>query len=708
MITEKPVKGKKLQWPRWGIRGKILLPYLALSIVALGVLSAFALRNMSSVGRIAINNTISLGESAVNESVRALEDSGRRLIRMSAQLTAKDIEIFLFNNPGSGIPQFQENSEFQKYAIQSVGQTGTTMIYGKDGLIYFNADKSFIGTSLWGFTSSSDLLAILTSGINGEAAGYYDARDADGNIRSRYMCCVPIKDTDFSVAASTFIDEFSRPADETESKITASVSSVTNYIDRQMQLSQWTFIIIILGMVIIVVTMVSFFAGTITRSIRALAMGSWIIAQGQLDYRIKLETGDEIQQLAEQFNMMAATLKESYSNLEQKVEERTKQERQRAEQLRTINEISRKISSIIDLDELLPYVVNILRETFGYYNVNIFLLQPDSADVILKALCISGYQAVIPSAVPLEIGPDSLVGWVAKTGEPMMVNDVSREPMYRVVEELRDTRSELAAAVKMGDKVLGVLDIESDQVDAFNEFDLFTAQTLADQLAVAIDNARLYEETGKMAVVEERNRMAREIHDTLAQGFAGIILQLEAAEQASGEHAIDDPVYRHINRAKSLARENLNEARRSVWNLRTQSVEEVNLPEALNQEIMKFNKSSDIRAHYTVEGEKRELPGEISTGMLRICQESLANIRKHSQATEVNITLSFERGLVKVTVQDNGKGFNPVVLGRKREGKSSGFGLISMQERTRNLGGTFEIQSEEGQGTLITVSIPFH
>jgi len=132
------------------------------------------------------------------------------------------------------------------------------------------------------------------------------------------------------------------------------------------------------------------------------------------------------------------------------------------------------------------------------------------------------------------------------------------------------------------------------------------------------------------------------------------------------------------------------------------------LPEALNQEVIKFNKSSEIRVHYKVVGEKKELPGEISTGMLRICQESLANIRKHSQATEVNITLTFERGMIKVTVQDNGKGFNPVALHGRKHGKSGGFGLISMQERTRNLGGTFEIQSEEGQGTLVTVSIPLH
>src|SRR4030066_294510 len=187
-------------------------------------------------------------------------------------------------------------------------------------------------------------------------------------------------------------------------------------------------------------------------------------------------------------------LKESYTDLERKVEDRTRRERQRAEQLRTINEVGRKISSIVKLDELLPYVGNLLRETFHYYNVNIFLLEPSSGKLALKALCLSGQKSVIPVGVPLEVDQESIVGWVAQTGEPILANDVSENPRYRAVEALRETKSELAVPVRIGGKVIGVLDIKSTDVDAFGESDLYTAQTLADQLAVAIDNARLYDE----------------------------------------------------------------------------------------------------------------------------------------------------------------------------------------------------------------------
>ncbi len=396
-------------------------------------------------------------------------------------------------------------------------------------------------------------------------------------------------------------------------------------------------------------------------------------------------------------------MKESYTDLERKVEDRANREQQRTEQLRAINEVGRKISSIVNLDELLPYVGNLLRETFHYYNVNIFLLEPSSGALMLKALCLSGQKVVIPVGVPLEVDEEGIVGWVAQTGEPILANDVSEDPRYRSVEALRDTKSELAVPVKIGNRVLGVLDIESTEVDAFSEADLFTAQTLADQLAVAIENARLYEETRQMAVMEERNRMAREIHDTLAQGFSGIILQLEAAEQALGEDT--SATERHLNQARSLARKSLAEARRSVWNLRPQALEQLPLVEAIKQEVDKFSQSIGVNARFSVFGARRDLLPELEAGLLRICQESMTNVRKHAKATEVEVNLTFDESAVGLSISDNGVGFKPRTSGGG-EKKRDTFGLISMRERARGLGGTFEVQSRRGKGTLVRVVIP--
>ena len=689
---------------RFGIRAKILVSFLAVSLVSVGIISVFAIRNMSTVGNTARQNTINLGESAVAESIAALEDSGRRIIRLQAVIVAEEMLNFIELHPELEIEDMVGNEELEKIAVQTVGQTGHTMVYSDEGVIYFHENDELVGADLSQLAQGvSQVQSILKSSLFGEAAGYYDWEDSKGNIRLKYLYSVPVQGTPLVVAATTYIDEFSKPAEGTESRITAAVLATTRYIDAQMKLAQWTFMIVILCMIVIIATLATFIARTITEPILALTKGSEVIAKGELDRRIKVNTGDEVEQLANQFNNMTSALKESYSNLEQKVEERTRRERQRAEQLRTINEISRKISSIINLDELLPYVANLLRQTFDYHNVNIFLFEPSSGKLILKAICLSGYKGVIPLDVPLEMGEEGIVAWVAQTGEPLLVNDVTKEPRYSFIEELSAIKSELAVAVRIGDKILGVLDIESDELDAFSEADFNTAQTLADQLAIAIENARLYQETGQIAVMEERNRMAREIHDTLAQGFTGIILQLEAAEQALDGDT--EGVMQHLNRARSLARGSLNEARRSVWNLRPEALVQLSLVEALRQEVGIFTQTSNIKAHFDVSDHSRDLPPEVDVALLRICQESLANIKKHARASEVRVVLAFDESEVTLSVRDNGIGFRPESIADVA-GKHRGFGLIGMQERARNLGGTFELQSDESKGTLVKVMIP--
>jgi signal transduction histidine kinase len=293
---------------------------------------------------------------------------------------------------------------------------------------------------------------------------------------------------------------------------------------------------------------------------------------------------------------------------------------------------------------------------------------------------------------------------LAQTGEPLLANDVSKEPKYQFVEELSDTKSELAVPIKVGEKILGVLDIESNEIDAFNEADLSNAQTLADHLAIAIENARLYKETGHMAIMEERNRIAREIHDTLAQGFTGIILQLEAVEQAL-EQGKPESVTSHLNKARSLARGSLSEARRSVWNLRPEALEKMRLPDAIKQEVTKFSQTNNIKATFDFSGDSQELRPDTETTILRISQEALANIRKHAKATEVKVKLDYIRSDVILTVSDNGQGFITDSVS-DNAAKRKGFGLISMRERAKNAGGIFDIESEVGKGTTVKVTLP--
>ena len=214
----------------------------------------------------------------------------------------------------------------------------------------------------------------------------------------------------------------------------------------------------------------------------------------------------------------------------------------------------------------------------------------------------------------------------------------------------------------------------------------------------------LVQQMRELAVLEERNRMAREIHDTLAQGFTGIVLQLEAAEQASEGSLAEVPD--HLSRAKNLARESLQEARRSVWDLLPQALEERSLDAALEEEVRRFTAVGQEKASFRVSGDRRELPANIQAALLRICQESLTNIRRHARATQVNVDLKFYSEAVCLGVQDNGAGFD--LEGVKATGRQSGsgFGLTGMEQRAHLLRGILTVDSQKGRGTLVDVRIP--
>ena len=175
-------------------------------------------------------------------------------------------------------------------------------------------------------------------------------------------------------------------------------------------------------------------------------------------------------------------------------------EKKRSKQLETIQEVSKNIVSILDMDDLFKQIVNSIYYTFGYY-VNIFLLDEESKELVVKASSGPAIKSTIRRRV--KISEEGITGWAAKTGEPLLVNDVSKEPRYLFVEELADTRSELVVPIKIKDKVIGVLDIESVELNAFDESDLATFTILAEMIAIAIENASLYKESERLAITDD-------------------------------------------------------------------------------------------------------------------------------------------------------------------------------------------------------------
>ena len=211
--------------------------------------------------------------------------------------------------------------------------------------------------------------------------------------------------------------------------------------------------------------------------------------------------------------------------------------------------------------------------------------------------------------------------------------------------------------------------------------------------------AQLLTQAREAGAGDERQRMAREIHDTLAQGLTGIITQLEVAQQT----ASDAERERRISNATRLARDSLAEARRSVQALRPKALEDSRLPEALAEEAARWSATSGVTPEVRTTGDAHVLHPEVEVTLLRVAQEALANVAKHAAASRAWITLSYMGDVVTLDVRDDGAGFDPALTPDRDTG---GFGLIAMRQRVQRLAGQLEIESEPGSGTVVSATLP--
>jgi len=213
-------------------------------------------------------------------------------------------------------------------------------------------------------------------------------------------------------------------------------------------------------------------------------------------------------------------------------------------------------------------------------------------------------------------------------------------------------------------------------------------------------HAQLLVQAREAGVNDERRRLAAEIHDTIAQGLAGIITQLQAATDSADPAVARD----HVERAAALARHSLGEARRSVQDLAPEALEHDTLPEALKNIVATWSESTGVRAEFTVTGTVEALHEEVEATVLRIAQETLANAGRHADATRVGVTLSYMDDEVSLDVRDDGRGFDPHALPRRETAR--GFGLGGMRARAERIAGTVDIESEPGHGTAISARVP--
>ena len=550
-------------------------------------------------------------------------------------------------------------------------------------------------------------------------------------------------------------------------------------------------------------------------------------------------------------------------------------EQRRVEQLRALNEISRSLVSIREVEYLLPQVTATMRDRFDYNHASILLYDPERHDLVVQAQA-NRDEGPSDLGMRIPIG-EHITGIAAATREPVLANDVAQEPRFLRTPSVLDSRAALAVPIVLGNRLIGVVSVESARLGAFDHDDVATLQTLADGLAVgienarlfeaerrrqqeltsildvttaatssllldevlrivarglsdavdglscgvyllddpgeqlipragvgyhggpltgpavdlpimladeaflretitsghaqmtadassdprtnkalvrllsvksllavpliakgrplgvaivaalrdqyhftqaqgrlveaiadtaalAVDNARLYARSRELATAEERNRLAREIHDTLAQGLTAVTLQLEVADTL-----LEDPSRAHearekVRRGMEVTRANLEEARRSVMDLRAAPLQDQTLPEALDQLLASAGREYSFEGCFRAHDVEGRLPSHLEAGFYRIAQELLSNIGKHAHATQVDVTLKRWDGALLLAVTDDGIGFDPAAP--RAAGVTGGFGLVGLRERVALLGGKLQIDSAPDEGTSVRVRVP--
>ena len=258
-----------------------------------------------------------------------------------------------------------------------------------------------------------------------------------------------------------------------------------------------TIFVVIIALAVAISTVgVIYFTRSLIRPIEALTEGALRLASGDLTGQVPIMRNDEIGLLAQAFNSMSAELRELYQSLESKVEARTRQ-------LAAAAEVGRAITSLLSTEEILARTVELIRDRFGYYHASVFLLDERREYAVLRESTGEVGARLKARGHRLAVGSNSIIGWVTANKQPRIASDVGADPVHFRNELLPDTRSEAAVPLRIGDRILGALDVQSRESNAFTPADVETLKILADQIAVAVENGRLFTRQQRVVQMEQ-------------------------------------------------------------------------------------------------------------------------------------------------------------------------------------------------------------
>jgi len=555
-----------------------------------------------------------------------------------------------------------------------INDGGDTYLVDSTGRAIYHSNEELIGAHLG---TSPTVLQVLNN-----QSGYLRTRDASG--RDILASFAPVPGTPWGLIS--------------EEQWSDLLSATQGY---------GQFLVVLLALGVIVPTLVvTIGVKRITDPIAQLIAAAKEIASGQFGQQITVRTGDELEELVKQFNHMSEELSASYAQLEQRVAART-------HELETLNAISAVVSRSLDVSEVLNAALSqsmeVMNMEFGAAYRADKLLEETPDRLTLNPIAFRGFsEAGMRYGRSLAYQDNVLANAVsvATTGTPVIWTTEDLPIDHGLRQVLKQEGIQLFITIPLMAKagLVGIINLGTREVRAITPEQSSLLAAIGQQIGIALENAHLYDQAEQAAATAERQRLSRELHDSVTQSLYSITMYAEASARLLSAGKTTTAV-EHLRELRDTAREALRGMRLLIFELRPLALEKTGLAAALQARLDSVEMRGGLTTDLTVEGSQNpeQSSRQVEEELYHISQEALNNVIKHSQAQHVQVTLHFSDVETRLEIRDDGVGFEPSAMRN-----SGGLGLAGLRERAEKIGARLDIISSPGKGTEIRVVVPCH
>jgi nitrate/nitrite-specific signal transduction histidine kinase len=441
--------------------------------------------------------------------------------------------------------------------------------------------------------------------------------------------------------------------------------------------------------VVVPVVVVALGVRRITDPIAEMIEAARRIAGGDFGQTIDVDTGDELETLAEQFNAMSTELEASYAHLEQRVADRT-------QELATLNAISAVVSRSLALDETMDAALEKTLETMDLEAGAAFRLNGPTLNLMAHRGLSDQFVRRVEELPLRDSIASQAVGEAAPVARP--VDDYPEGPLKALLQE-EELQTVVSVPLTAKGQTLGVLNLATHTSRTLTPAERSLLTAIGQQTGVAVENARLYEQAEASAAAAERNRLARELHDAVSQTLFSASMIADVLPRLWERDP--EEAQRRLAVLRRLTRGAVAEMRTLLVELRPSALLDADLGELLRQLGQAASGRAELEVDFEIDSEIDAVsapPPDVKVALYRIAQEALNNVVKHAQADHVTVSLQSTAQGLRLSVRDDGRGFD------RAEIPAGHFGLGNMRERAEAVGARLELESEPGQGTWVIVS----